>query len=162
MSLRQPRLWTVLATTCALLWLVAGCGADPTSSASSPPQASPAPASPAPTAATSAGCEEATALRSSLEALKNVNVRSDGVEALNSAVADVKKNLEAARTSKSSVLRPELEQVTTALDALQSATTDVTKDNLAQKAPQIATALAQVATAAASFTAALSKSCPAS
>lgn len=85
-----------------------------------------------------------------------------GVEALNSAVADVKKNLEAARTSKSSVLRPELEQVTTALDALQSATTDVTKDNLAQKAPQIATALAQVATAAASFTAALSKSCPAS
>lgn len=162
MSPRQTRLWTALAATCALLWLVAGCGTDPTSSASSPTQSSQAVSSPIPTAATSDGCEEATALKSSLAALKDVNVRSDGGEALKRAIADVKANLEAARTSASSVLRPELDQVQTALDGLQTATTGLTKDNLAQKAPQIATALAQVATAAASFTATLSKSCPAS
>ena len=163
MSPRQPRLWTALAATCALLWLVAGCGTDPTSERLEPDPGQPSRIQPRPRPPQPpTGCEEATALKSSLAALKDVNVRSDGVDALKSAIADVKTNLQAARTSASSVLRPELDQVQTAIDALQTATTGLTKDNLAQKAPQIATALAQVATAAASFTATLSKSCPAS
>jgi len=90
-----------------------------------------------------------------------VNVRRNGSAALESALADVKTKLDATVASASGALKPQVDQVKTAFEGLQSATTGLTKDNLAQRAPQIATALAQVATATAAFAATLSKNCPA-
>ena len=110
----------------------------------------------------SAGCADAATLKSSLDALKNVDVRQDGVDALTSALADVKTELGAATASASSALQPEVQQVQTAVDALETATNGLTTSNLTQKAPAIATALRQVATATSALSTTLSQSCPGS
>jgi hypothetical protein len=113
-----------------------------------------------PTATESAGCTDVAALETSLGALKDVDVQQDGVDALNSAIADVKTDLDAAEASASSALQPQVEQVKTAFDALQTAATGLTTANLAGKAPAIASALNQVSTAAMALSSTLSQSCP--
>ena len=95
-------------------------------------------------------------------ALEKVNVRQNGVAALESALADVKTKLDAATASASGALQPEVEQVKTAFTALQRATTGLNKDNLAEKAPAIRTALTQLATATKALASTLSQTCPAS
>ena len=94
--------------------------------------------------------------------LENVNVRQNGVAALESALADVKTKLDAAAASASGALKPEVEQVKTSFTALQRATTGLNKDNLAEKAPAIRTALTQLATATKALGSTLSQTCPSS
>jgi cytoskeletal protein RodZ len=149
------KFWAVLGVA-ALLWVVVGCG----SNSSSPAAGSTTTASASVSA--SAGCADAVALKSSLDALKTVDVKQDGVAALTSAVADVKTKLDAATASASSVLQPEVEQVRTAVTALEAATNGLTTSNLTQKAPAIASALRQVAAAALALSTTLSQSCPGS
>ena len=148
----RHRLWAVLGIP-ALLWLILGCGTSSSSTTAT---------TPTPTATASAGCGDVVALKSSLDTLKNVDVRQDGVEALTSALADVKTKLGAATASASSALQPEVQQVQTAVDALETATSGLTTSNLKQKAPAIATALRQVATATSALSTNLSQSCPGS
>lgn len=148
------RFWAVLGLA-ALLWVFAGCG----SSSSSPAAGSTTPTA---SASTSAGCADAVALKSSLDALKNVDVKQVGVAALTSAVADVKTQLAAATASAKSVLQPEVQQVQTAVTALEAATNGLTTSNLTQKAPAIASALRQVATATSALSTSLSQACPGS
>ena len=148
------RCWAVLGLA-ALLWVFAGCGSSP----SSPTAGSTTPTA---SASASAGCADAVALKSSLDALKNVDVKQDGVAALNSALADVKTKLTAATGSASSALQPEVQQVQTAVTALETATNGLTTSNLTQKAPAIATAMSQVAIATSALSTSLSQSCPGS
>ena len=145
----RHRLWTVLGMS-ALLWLIVGCGTSSPSTSATTPR---------PTATASAGCAEVVALKSSLDTLKNVDVRQDGVQALTSALADVKTKLGTATSSASSALKPEVQQVQTAVDALETATSGLTTSNLTQKAPAIATALKQVATATSALSTKLSQNC---
>jgi hypothetical protein len=129
--------------------MLTGCGNNSSSSTTSP------------TSSTSAapGCADAEALKASLETLKNVNVKDDGVEALTTALSDVRTKLDAALATASSVLKPEVQQVQTAVDSLQTATTGLSTSNLSEKAPAIATALTEVATAASALTATLAQNC---
>jgi hypothetical protein len=76
-----------------------------------------------------------------------VRPAQDGVAALKTAIANVKTSLDAAVASASPVLQPDVEQVKTAFAALQTAASGLTADNLKQKAPSIASAMKQVATA---------------
>ncbi len=89
-------------------------------------------------------------------------MRRNGVAALESALADVKTKLDAAAASASSALKPDVDQVKTAFTALQRAATGLNKDNLAEKAPAIRTALTQLATATKALASTLSQNCPAS
>lgn len=140
----------------ALLSVLAGCSTSSTSTTPSPtPTATPS-------ATASAGCADAAALKASLDALTKVNVRQDGVAALESALDDVKTKLDAAAASASGALQPEVEQVKTAFQALQSATTGLTADNLVARAPAIRTALTEVVTATKALAVKLSQRCPAS
>ena len=150
LSIRSGRKLSTVLALAALLWVVAGCGGSSSSTT----------ATSTPTASASAGCTDVAALKGSLDALKAVDVRQDGVDALTSALADVKTQLTAATGAASSELQPEVQQVQTAVTALETATNGLTTSNLTQKAPAIATALRQVASATSALSTTLSQNCP--
>jgi len=91
-----------------------------------------------------------------------VQPAEDGLAALTTAIANVKTNLDKAAASASPALQPSVEQVKTAFAELKTATSGVTADNLRQKAPAIAAALKQVATATEALSSTLTQSCPGS
>jgi hypothetical protein len=145
-----------------LLCVMASCGTSSTPTETGPPTAAPATtAAPTPTAApVDAACEDVAALKSSLEALTKVRPAQDGVDALKTAIADVKTSLDAAEASASPVLKPSVEQVKTAFADLQAAASGLTAENLRQKAPSIASAMKQVGTATRELSSTLTQSCP--
>jgi hypothetical protein len=100
----------------ALVCVLGSCGTNPTpSQTSAPPTTAASSTAGEPTAA---ACEDIAALKSSLEALTKVRPGQDGVGALRTAIANVKSNLDTAEASASPVLKPSVEQVKTAFDAL--------------------------------------------
>jgi phage-related protein len=133
----------------ALLFPLASCDTSPTQSQSSAPTTSAPTTSAAPTttADTTTACADVAALKSSLENLTKVKPAEDGVTALTTAIAGVKTSLDKAEASASPVLQPSVQQVKTTFAELQTAASGITADNLKQKAPAIAAALKQVATA---------------
>jgi hypothetical protein len=139
----------VLASA-VLIGLLAACGGgDDTSSESTP----------SPSASPTAGCDSASTLEDSLQALQGVDVRKDGVEGLTGAVADVANDLDAAVSSASSTLQPHVDQVKTAFTALQASVDGLTVENLRQKAPSIKAALSQVEAATTALASAVTESC---
>lgn len=153
------------AAAVALICLLASCGTSSAPSQTNPPAPTPAPATTAATpsaASTNAGCEDVAALKSSLEALTQVRPAQDGVAALKAAIADVKTNLDKAEASASPVIKPDVDQVKTAFADLQTAASGLSGDNFKEKAPSIALALKQVATATKALSSTLTQSCPGS
>ena len=141
----------------ALSWGLVACGSDSDSSAG---------ASDTPTAAESTesaeatGCADLAVLEGSLSSLKDVDLQQDGVAGLTSAIAEVKADLEAAKSSVSTALQPQVDEVTAAFDALETATTGLTTDTVREQAPAILAALQQIATATTDLTTSVSQSCP--
>ena len=99
-------------------------------------------------------------LKASLEALTKVKPAEDGVAALKTAIDNVKSNLEPAAAAASEMLKPSVEQVKTAFAELQTAADGLTADNFRQKAPSIRAAMAELRTATADLSSALTQSCP--
>jgi hypothetical protein len=91
-----------------------------------------------------------------------VKLAEDGVKGLTTAIADVKSNLDKAQASASPTLQPKVQEVKTAFTELQTAASGTTADNLRQKAPAIAAAMKQVATATEALRTTLAESCPGS
>jgi hypothetical protein len=155
---RRSAFAAVLAV--GLLFILTSCGS------SEPSQTSPAATTAAPTTATpttsapTTACADVAALKSSLEALTQVRPAEDGVRALTTAIADVKTNLDKAEASASPVLQPDVQQVKAAFAELQTAASGTTAGNLRQKAPAIAAAMKQVATATEALRSTLTQSCP--
>ena len=110
----------------------------------------------------SCGTSSAPTQTSSPEALTEVQPAEDGLMALTTAIAAVQTNLDKAAASASPALQPSVQQVKTAFAELQTAASGLTADNLRQKAPAIAAALKQVATAAEALSSTLTQSCPGS
>ena len=150
----------------ALLCALTSCGGSSAPSEAGSPAATAASStaaasSPSPSGAATEACGVA-ALKSSLEALTNVKPLQDGVTALNTAIDNVKTNLDKAQASASEVLQPDVQQVKTAFAQLQTAASGLTTSNLKEKAPAIATSLAQVAAATKALSATLAEACPGS
>lgn len=131
------------------------CSSSDSGSTSSTP-----PASVTVSGAAADGCAEVAALKDSLTALTQVNIGTDGLAALDAAVATVKSNLQAAASAVSADLKPSVDQVQTAVDQLETALQGVTSSNLAASATAIGTALAGVGTALTSLSSELSQKCP--
>lgn len=155
-SVRARRSMSLALASVGLLGVLTGCS-DSSSSSSGP--SSPTSSATATDTAT-AGCMDVSALTTSLDALKKVNVRRDGVEALKSAIADVKTGLDTALSSASDALQPEVKQVKTALAALQKAVDGLTTANLREQLPAVSAALTQVGIATAALATTISKNCP--
>jgi phage-related protein len=164
--MRLPRIRrsaSVAVAAVALLCVLASCGTSPSESQPSPPATTaPATTAAATTAATAAACEDVEALKSSLEALTKVRPADDGLTALTTAIANVKTSLDKAEASAGPALQPSVQQVKTAFGELQTAASDLSADNLRQKAPAIASAIKEVATATQALSTKLAESCPGS
>ena len=159
MKLRRARRFASAALAAvALLCVLTSCGTSSSESQPSPPATTAAPT----TAATAAACEDVEALKSSLEALTKVRPAEDGLRALTTAIANVKTNLDKAEASAGPALQPNVQQVKTAFGELQTAASGVTADNLRQKAPAIASAIKEVATATQALSTKVTESCPGS
>ncbi len=163
---RGRRSTSAAVAAVALLCVLGSCGTSSTPSQTSPSATTAASATTtAPTTTvspTTVGCEDVAALKSSLETLTKVRPAQDGVTALKTAIDNVKTNLDKAEASASPVLQPDVEQVKTAFATLQTAASGLTADNFKEKAPSIASALKQVATATKALSSTLTQSCPGS
>jgi hypothetical protein len=146
----------VLVVVAMVFLISCGSGDDSSSSNSTPDSSTPPPA----TATAAAGCTEVAALKSSVQALTDVEPLQDGLNALEASVGDTKAALDAAVASATAELQPAVEQVKTAFAAVQTAVNGVTTDNLTEKAPAIATALRGLDTALGSLGDTLTQKCP--
>jgi len=167
MRLHRARRSTAAAVAAvALIYVLGSCGTSSTPSQTSPSATTAAPATTAAAtqtaSPTTAGCEDVAALKSSLEALTKVRPAQDGIAALKAAIADVKTNLDKAEASASPVIKPDVDQVKTAFADLQTAASGLSADNFKEKAPSIASAMRQVATATKALSSTLTQSCPGS
>ena len=116
-----------------VLGIVAGgCGGDDASDSSPSPSA----------------CTDVMALQESVTSLTQVDPVNDGVDALRSAAAEVKTDLETALSSVSSELQPAVDQVKTAFDGLETALEGVSSaGGLGAAATEVGTAMTQVGSA---------------
>lgn len=160
MSTRSPRRAApgVLAVVLAFGFTACGSSSESASDSTTPA----APSSSAATSSAPGYCADADALRTSLEALGDVEVRRDGVDALESALADVRTDLDAAATSAAAELKPQLDEVRSAVDAVRTSADGLTTDNLTQKAPDIVAALRDLGTATEGFATSVRERCPTS
>lgn len=92
-------------------------------------------------------CADRDALSSSIEALKGVDLRAEGTDAVDAAVEEVQDDLDALEESANSAVQPEIDAVQDAAQELGPAV-----DNIGEGgAGEAATAVADVATAAATL-----------
>ena len=106
------------------------------------------------------GCDEVNALKSSLTALTQVNPVSDGTDALRSAAAEVKTNLDAAESAVASDLKPAVDQVRTAFGDLETALQGVSSGGgLGAAAGDVVQALTKLGSALTALSSEISTRC---
>jgi len=128
---------------------------------SSSGNASPAASSPA-ASPTSALCQDAAALRASLNKLKHVNVSLGTGDEIKSDVADVKEKLNAVRAQSHGELQAQTTALKTALIKLQGAASTLSSNPSASAVSAVVADLREVASTGSSLLAALGKKCPSS
>ena len=154
MMQRQIRFVTSGIAVLTLLALVgSACSSDPDPATSTT-------SSPAVSDSASQGCTELATLKDSLTALTQVEPVQDGLNALESAVATVKTDLQSAASAVSAELEPSVDQVQSSFDQLESSLQGVTTSNLAASATEIGTALTAVGTALTDLESELTQKCP--
>jgi len=94
------------------------------------------------TDASEAACADAQALDTSVESLKDVDVRAEGTNGVNAALDAVKDDLAALEESVSDALKPGVNAIQDAVDELETAAESIDTEGVAPTA----TAVANVAT----------------
>jgi hypothetical protein len=154
--------WTMAAVALAAGLLAVACGSGGLyGGGSSSGNASPAASSPA-ASPTSALCQDAAALRASLNKLKNVNVSLGAGDEIKSDAADVKEKLNAVRAQSHGELQAQTTALKTALTKLQGAASTLSSNPSASAVSGVVGALREVASSGSSLLAALGKKCPSS
>ena len=152
--------WGMAAVALAAGLLAAACGSGGLyGGGSSGGTTSAAPSSPA-ASPTSALCQDAAALRASLNKLKNVNVGMGTGDEIKSDAADVKENLNAVIAQSHGELQAQTTALKTALTKLQGAASTLSSTPSASAVSGVVGALRGVASSGSSLLAALSKKCP--
>ena len=126
-SSRLPSVVVGSAVACLALALLASCADDSWSSSTTSPSTSAAATTvAATTVATTSGaplegaCADREALRASVAALADVDIRAEGTNGLTAAVDVVKSDLEKVRASAGSIVGPQVQAVQDALAALEA------------------------------------------
>ena len=106
------------------------------------------------------GCDEVNALEDSLTALTQVDPVSDGTDALQSAVTEVRTDLDAAASAVASELQPAVDDVSTAFGDLETALEGVTsEDGLGAAATEVGNALSELGTALTGLSSEITETC---
>ena len=147
-----------MAAAAALL--AAACGSSGTpAGGSSPSTTSAAPSSAAP-GPTSALCQDAVALRASIDNLTHVQVGQGMGDEIKSDLADVKAKLSALGTQAHGEWQSQTSALSASLTKLQTQVSDLTSNPSASTVSATASALREVSAAAGSLLSAIGTKCP--
>jgi len=106
------------------------------------------------------GCEEVDALEDSLTSLTQIEPVDDGMDALESAVAEVRTDLEAAASAVSSDLQPSVDEVQSSFDELETTLEGISSEGgLGAAATEVGNALTQIGTALEDLSAEIGERC---
>jgi hypothetical protein len=139
--------------------LAAACGSSGTPSSGSSPSTSAAPSSAAPSP-TSALCQDAAALRASIDTLTHVNVGQGMGDEIKSDLADVKAKLNTLITQAHGQWQTQTSALSASLGKLQTAVSNLTSNPSASTVSATVTALRDVSAAAGSLLSAIGTKCP--
>jgi len=106
------------------------------------------------------GCEEVNALEDSLTSLTQIEPVDDGMDALESAAAEVKTDLEAAASAVASDLEPSVDDVQSSFDELETTLGGISSEGgLGAAATEVGNALTQLGTALEDLSAEIGERC---
>jgi hypothetical protein len=148
----------VVAAGAALLAAACGSSGSP-AGGSSPSTTSAAPSSAAPSP-TSAVCQDAAALRTSIETLTHVTVGQGMGDQITSDLADVKAKLNTLITQAHGQWQSQTSALSASLDELQTAVSNLTSSPSASTVSATVSALRNVSAAAGSLLSAIGQRCP--
>src|SRR5215475_15786629 len=163
-AIRSSR-WQTVAVAAGAALLVTACGSSGSLyGGSSPATTSAAPTSAAPSAAapgpTSALCQDAAALRASIETLTHVQVGQGMGDEIKSDLADVKAKLATFKTQAHGQWQSQTSALSASLDKLQAAASKLSSSPSASTVSATVSALREVSSAAGSLLTAIGKKCP--
>ena len=90
-------------------------------------------------------CDNINSLTDSIQTLKEVNVITDGTDALKASVADIKDKLQAVADSAKDVFQPDVDAATSAVESIQASIDNVQSGTpVTDEALNISTGLAEL------------------
>jgi hypothetical protein len=158
-AIRSSR-WRAAAVAAGAALLVAACGSGGGLYGGSSPSTTAAPPSSAAPGPTSALCQDAAALRASIETLTHVQVGQGMGDEIKSDLADVKEKLAAFKTQAHGRWQSQTSALSAALDKLQTAVSNLTSSPSASTVSATVSALREVSAAAGSLLTAVGTKCP--
>jgi hypothetical protein len=145
------------------LAVAAGCGGGGGDDASSTPESTAAATSASATAtASSEACADVAALRESIDNLNNLDLPSTGKAGLQSALQDVKTNLEALRASAGDQWAAQVDDFDAAINAFQETVAAIQGDSLLSSIPTIISNVQEIDESWTSLQDQIDQGCPAS
>jgi hypothetical protein len=156
----RPSRWHAAAVAAGAALLVAACGSNGGLYGGSSPSATSAAQSPAALSPTSAVCQDAAALRASIDTLTHVQVGQGMGDEIKSDLADVSAKLKTLTTQAHGQWQSQTSALSTALDKLQTAVSNLTSNPSASTVSATVTALRAVSAAAGSLLSAIGTKCP--
>jgi ElaB/YqjD/DUF883 family membrane-anchored ribosome-binding protein len=158
-AIRRPS-WQTVAVAAGAALLAAACGSGGTpASGSSPTTTSAAPTTAAPSP-TSAVCQDAAALRASIDKLTHVTVGQGMGNEIKSDLADVKAKLNTLSTQAQGEWQSQTSALSASLDKLQTAVSNLTSNPSASTVSATVSALRDVSAAAGSLFTTIGTKCP--
>jgi hypothetical protein len=156
---RPPR-WRTAAVAAAAALLVAACGSSGTPASGSSPSTTSAAPSPAASSPASAVCQDAAALRASIDTLTHVTVGQGMGDEIKSDLADVRAKLNTLTTQAHGRWQSQTSALSASLDKLQTAVSNLTSNPSASTVSATVSALRDVSAAAGSLFSAIGQRCP--
>jgi hypothetical protein len=154
------RWWKTAAVAAGAALLVAACGSNGGLYGGSSPSTSPAAPSSAAPAPTSAVCQDAAALRASINTLTHVNVGPGVGDEIKSDLADVKAKLATFKTQAHGQWQSQTSALSASLDKLQAAASKLSSNPSASTVSATVSALREVSASAGSLLTAIGTKCP--
>jgi hypothetical protein len=157
--------WQTVVVTAGAAFLVAACGSSgslyggssPSATSAAPSSAAPSSAAPGPT---SALCQDAAALRASIDTLTHVNVGQGMGDEIKSDLADVRAKLATFKAQAHGQWQSQTSALSAALDKLQTAVSNLTSSPSASTVSATVSALREVSAAAGGLLTAIGQKCP--
>jgi predicted RNA-binding Zn ribbon-like protein len=160
-TLTRPAWWRIVVGALGTALLVAACSSGSSSSgAASAPATSAATSTSAAPSANAALCQDAAALRTSIDNLTHISVSKDAVNQIKSNLADVQSKLNALTAQARGQWHAQTTDLNAALGKLKTATSDLAANPGVSTVSGVVTALGGVTTAASKLLAAMSTDCP--
>ena len=152
--------WKAGAVATAAALLTCACGSSGASSGPAGGSSAAASASPSALRPASALCQDADALRASLDKLKHVTIGKGTGDEITADLADVKTKLDALTSEAHRQWQPQISALKESLAKLQTAVKNLTSGFSASNASATVTALHEVGAAGSDLLAKISQQCP--